>query len=117
MGLWAWYAQDTWRVNQRLTVNFGPRYELQRGRTERYNRLNYVDPTATNPPGPCVGLNLKGGLVYVSEDDRFQWAPSHKDFAPRLGLAYKITDKLVARAGYGIFYIMSVKVGTVYLQI
>src|SRR5262249_16812821 len=37
--------------------------------------------------------------------------PSHKDFAPRVGLAYKLTDKLVARAGYGIYYLMSVNVG------
>jgi hypothetical protein len=110
---WSWYAQDSWRVNQKLTVNYGLRYELQRGRTERYNRLNYFDPTATNPLGQRVGLNLKGGLVYVNENDRFQWEPSHKDFAPRLGFAYKVTDKLVARAGYGVFYLMSVNVGTV----
>ena len=108
---WAGYAQDSWRVNQKLTINYGLRYELQRGRTERYNRLNYFDPTVTNPLGQRTGLNLKGGLVYVNENDRFQWEPSHKDFAPRLGLAYKVTDKLVARAGYGVFYLMSVNVG------
>ena len=111
---WAWYAQDSWKVNQRLTVNYGLRYELQRGRTERYDRLNYFDPQVTNPLGAQVGLpDLRGGLVYVSEDDRFQWEPSHKDFAPRLGLAYRVTDKLVARAGYGIYYLMAVNVGTI----
>jgi hypothetical protein len=110
---WGWYAQDQWRVNQKLTLNYGLRYELQRGRTERYDRLNYFDPNVTNPLGQRVGLNLKGGLVYVNEDNRYQWEPSKRDFAPRVGFAYKANDKLVVRAGYGVYYLMSVNVGAI----
>ena len=40
---YGWYAQDTWRVNNRLTLTLGLRYEVQRPRTERYNRQNYFD--------------------------------------------------------------------------
>src|SRR5947209_2552180 len=37
---YAGYVQDTWRLSQRLAVNFGVRYEIQLPRTERYNRFN-----------------------------------------------------------------------------
>lgn len=101
---WAVYAQDTWRVNQRLTVNYGIRYEVQLPSTERYNRINSFDFNATNPLSQTTGLNLKGGLVFASDGNRGQWNTDWKNLAPRIGLSYKITDKLVARAGYGIFF-------------
>jgi hypothetical protein len=108
------YLQDAWNATARLTVNAGLRYELQRGRTERYNRLNYFDFNAASPLATQAGLpNLKGGLVFVTDDDPFQWKTPKTDFAPRLGLAYKITDKIVARAGYGLYYQPSVNVGPV----
>src|SRR5262245_57592414 len=107
---WAWYAQDAWKVNQRLTVNYGLRYEIQKGRTERYDRLNWFDFDAVNPLGQQAGLpNLKGGLRFLG-DEAYQWDAPLTNFAPRLGLAYKVTDKLVARAGYGIFYLGTVNV-------
>ena len=110
---WAWYAQDAWKVNQRLTVNYGLRYEIQKGRTERYDRLNWFDFDAVNPLGQQAGLpNLKGGLRFLG-DEPYQWDAPLTNFAPRLGLAYKVTDKLVARAGYGIFYLGTVNVGPV----
>ncbi len=101
---YAGYVQDSWRVNRRLTVNAGLRYEVQLPRTERYNRFNYFDFQATNPLSSTTGLNLKGGLVFVNGNDRGLWKVDSKNFAPRVGLAYKLTDKLVVRAGYGIFY-------------
>jgi Carboxypeptidase regulatory-like domain/TonB dependent receptor-like, beta-barrel len=111
------YAQDAWRVNQRLTVNYGLRYEIQRGRTERYDRLNYFDFDVKNPIGDRAGMpNLKGGLVFVDENNRHQWEAPKTDFAPRVGFAYKLTDNLVVRAGYGIFYLATVNVGPVGTQ-
>jgi len=41
----------------------------------------------------------------VNGNDRYAWPPNNKDFAPRAGIAYKITDRLVARIGAGIFYL------------
>ena len=108
---WAWYAQDAWKVNQRLTVNYGLRYEIQKGRTERYDRLNWFDFDVVNPIGQQAGLpNLKGGLRFLG-DEKYQWHAPRTNFAPRMGIAYKVTDKLVARAGYGIFYLGTVNVG------
>ncbi|HEX3685268.1 MAG TPA: TonB-dependent receptor [Bryobacteraceae bacterium] len=98
------YIQDQWRVTPRLTINAGLRYENQRPATERYNRLDWFDPTVVNPISAQVGFNVLGGFEYASANNRYAWAPDNTNFAPRLGVAYKITDKLVARAGAGIFF-------------
>lgn len=100
------YVQDIWRVNQKLTVNAGLRYETQRPSTERFNRYNYFDFNAPNPLSQRVGLPLTGGLVFVDSKNRYQTQPDNVDFAPRIGIAYKLTDRIVARTGYGIFYLM-----------
>ena len=101
---WAVYFQDTWRINPRLTFNYGLRYEVQLPSTERYNRLNYFDFNAANPLSQSTGLNLRGGEVFLNGDNRGLWNTDKTNFAPRAGISYKITEKLVARAGYGIFF-------------
>jgi hypothetical protein len=98
------YLQDNWRVNNRLTLNMGLRWEQQRPRTERYNRYNYFDYDARNPLSDVTGLNLRGGLVFV---DGGQTQLDAFDLAPRFGFAYKLTNKIVARGGYGIFYLQA----------
>ncbi len=100
----AGYVQDTWRMTRRFTLNYGIRYEVQEPRTERYNRFNYFDFQATNPLSAQTGLNLKGGLVYDSANDRGLWIADTKNWSPRIGMAYKVTDKLVARTGFGLYY-------------
>ncbi|MFN9300009.1 MAG: TonB-dependent receptor domain-containing protein [Acidobacteriota bacterium] len=98
------YLQDNWRVNRRLTLNLGIRWEAQPGRTERYDRFNNFAVDAPSPIAQRVGLPLRGGLVFATPDQRTAWETSWMNFAPRFGLAYKITDKLVFRGGYGIFF-------------
>jgi hypothetical protein len=98
------YFQDSWRFNRRLTLHMGIRWEVQPGRTERYDRQNWFDPEAPSPIAQQTGLPLKGGLVFASPESRSAWKTTWANFAPRFGLAYKITDKLVFRGGYGIFY-------------
>ncbi|MCC7342814.1 MAG: TonB-dependent receptor [Bryobacterales bacterium] len=98
------YIQDTWRIGRKLTLSPGLRYELQRPPTDRYNHGTYFDPDVVHPLAEKVGLPLKGGLMFLDENNRFPWNDDRNNFAPRLGVAYKITDKLVLRTGYGIFY-------------
>lgn len=103
------YLQDQWRVTSRLTINAGIRYENQRPATERFNRLVYFDPNAANPisdqVAAALGRPVKGAFAYANSKNRYAWPPNNHDFAPRLGIAFKITDRLVARAGAGIFFL------------
>ena len=109
---WNFFVQDTWKVTQRLTLNIGLAYELQRARTERYNRLNWFNFDAPSPLAQAAGLpNLKGGLVFTTPQDPYQWNAPKLNFAPRFGIAYKITDRLVWRGGYGIYYVPTITVG------
>lgn len=101
---YAAYIQDNWRASRKLTVNMGLRYELETPRTERHNQMEYFDP---NVPLPLTvpGLpNLHGGEVFVGPGNRSIANIYYKEVQPRVGLAYRLTPKLVARAGYGIFY-------------
>jgi hypothetical protein len=87
-----------------LTVNYGIRYEVQTPGTERYNGQNDFNPNVANPLSQQTGLNLKGGLQFVTSSNRGLWNTDNKNWAPRIGIAYKLTDKLVFRGGFGIFY-------------
>ncbi|HZR66646.1 MAG TPA: TonB-dependent receptor [Terriglobales bacterium] len=98
------YLQDQWRATDKLTITAGLRYENQRPATERYNRLTYFDPKAINPISTAVGYTTFGQFEYASKNNRYAWGPDNLNFAPRLGIAYKVTDKLVARVGAGLFY-------------
>lgn len=110
----SWYIQDAWNVNSRLTVNLGLRYEIQKARTERHNRLNWFDFDAASPLAQAATLpGVKGGLRFVDDNNPLQWDTPYTDFAPRIGLSYKITDKMVARAGYGLYYQPTVNVGPI----
>jgi len=100
----AFYVQDTWRIGRRLTLDYGIRYDLQLPVTERYNRMNNFATKVANPVAGQAGLNSTGGLVFLNGDNRGLWDADYKSFAPRVGLSYKITDKLVVRTGYGIYY-------------
>jgi len=103
------YIQDQWRVTPRLTINAGLRYENQRPATERFNRLMYFNANVLNPISaqvePLLGRPVYGEFQYASANNRYAWPPDNTNFAPRMGVAYKITDRFVARAGAGIFFL------------
>ena len=100
----AWYFQDNWRVTGKLTLNLGIRYELTLPRTERYNRMSWVDPGVVNPlQVPGLGT-LHGGFEFASSSSRSPYFTDTRNFGPRAGLAYQLDSNTVLRAGYGIFY-------------
>ncbi|MBZ5561444.1 MAG: TonB-dependent receptor [Acidobacteriia bacterium] len=115
---WGGFVQDNWRATDKLTVNIGLRYDLEIPRTERYNRGGWFDPTMSIPIHPAAvdaaswpsALPLPnvtspmGGLVFLSDKQRHIVDTYHKDFGPRIGLAYRLKHDLVFRAGYGLFY-------------
>jgi hypothetical protein len=101
---WAGYAQDDWRLTDRLSVNLGVRYDIDVPRTERYDRMNYFDPEARSPLADRVPAfpDLKGGVVFVGVDgrSRYQYNWDTNNIAPRLGASYQVNPKTVVRAGY-----------------
>src|SRR5262245_20532435 len=103
---YAGYAQDDFRVNSKLTLNLGLRYEFEQGLQERDNHISVGFSRDKAFPVQVPGLNLKGRLLYAGVDGAptHQSDPSSKKFAPRVGVAYKFSDKVVLRGGYGIFY-------------
>lgn len=104
---YAWYFGDDWKLNSRLTVNLGVRYEIQVPRTERHDRMNYFDPDVPSPlAGPAGIPGLKGGIVFVGTNGvgRRQFPIRWGNVAPRLGFAYQLTRRTILRGGAGIFF-------------
>ncbi|PYV86287.1 MAG: hypothetical protein DMG05_20170, partial [Acidobacteria bacterium] len=101
---YAWFVQDNWRVNDKLTLNLGLRYDLTTPRTERYNRMSYLDPDVASPLQVPGLPNLRGGLRFADANNRNNFGADHNDFGPRFGVAYRLTDRTVLRGGYGVFY-------------
>jgi hypothetical protein len=100
------YIQDDWRVNDRLTVNVGMRWDSDFPLTERFDRAGWLDFDAAVPGLMMNGQPVLGGLQFAAVDGnpRFIKNKDLNNFAPRIGLAYKLTEKLVVRTGAGIFY-------------
>jgi hypothetical protein len=99
----AWFGQDNWKVNHKLTLNLGLRYEISVPRTDRFNRQNWLDLNADFPVS-VPGLTLKGGEVFASSSERKIVDGDYKDIQPRFGFAYLLDPKTVVRGGYGIYY-------------
>ena len=98
------YLQDDWKATQKLTVNLGLRYEIQRPVTDRYNRQAWFDYKAVNPISSSVGQSYPGEQQFASSSQRGLFNTDYKNFAPRIGFAYQLIPKLVMRGGYGVFY-------------
>ena len=92
-------------MTPKLTVNLGLRYELSLPRTERYNRMNWLDPNAVSPLSvPGVFDTLSGIEVFADSHDRYNYDTFHKAIQPRLGFAYQLPHSFVIRGGYGIYF-------------
>ena len=101
----SFYAQDSFKVNSRLTLNYGLRYDVDLPASEAFDRFSAVDPKL---PNPGAG-NILGAYTYFGKGEGRNGRTRPQDtykkaFGPRLGFAYSINDKTVLRGGYGIFY-------------
>lgn len=86
------YAQDTWRATQKLTINYGLRYEL-------------YFPETINSAGQGALLDLATGYLRVAgvgqNASNMNYQKPTNAYNPRIGVAYQVHEKTVVRAGYG----------------
>lgn len=111
---WSGFVQDDWKINNRLTLNLGLRYDFYgypkdtRGRLVNFLPDQFRQGTTASPAGPPNGFvqAAGGGLAGVPEVDETLVPSDKNNFAPRVGFAYRLNDAgtLVARGGYGIYY-------------
>jgi hypothetical protein len=117
------YVQDDWKVNSRLTLNLGLRYDYYQQPSEKHGNDALFYNTGPYVPGGGTGVYLLPDSqkntplspqftnLLAIDNIQLQYSsnPSLVDsqktnFAPRFGLAYRLTDKLVVRTGFGIFF-------------
>ena len=103
----AFFVQDDWKVNPKLTINLGLRYEWSNPYTERFNRLQFSDFTGD------TGINIPGlgeilGTTTFAGSSRRSAPVDRNNWAPRFGFAYQLTPNTVLRGGAGVFYGMNV---------
>jgi Carboxypeptidase regulatory-like domain/TonB dependent receptor len=117
---YAAFFQDNYRVSPKLTLNLGLRYEINTPRTERYNKMDWLNPNLVSPiqfasqptlaaplpPGASIPTTLHGGeeFVGVGGNSRSNYYTDYKDIQPRIGFAYQLPHESVVRGGYGIFF-------------
>lgn len=95
------YIQDDYKVNSKLTLNLGLRYEFATPQYEADNKLANFDP-------------VNDTLIYASSGSLYSEALVHPDpnnWAPRIGLAYRVFPKTVIRSAYGISYVQFNRMG------
>jgi len=118
---WGFFLHDDWKVNRKLTLNLGVRWEFETPLTERYNRsVAGFDPNATFswaqaaqnayaaialPQRPASDFVIRGGFLFpgVNGQPRELFNTPKFNLMPRFGFAYQWNDKTVMRGGYGIF--------------
>jgi hypothetical protein len=93
------FIQDDWKVTPRLTLNLGVRYDIFLAPTFPDGRVsNFVlDYSQIGPNGRLPQIRPQNGSDCGCDQNL-------RDFGPRVGLAYRFTDKTVIRSGFGIIY-------------
>jgi hypothetical protein len=90
------FVADKWQATQKLTVDLGLRWEL-------------YPPATPRKPGGFVNYNPSNNQLVVAglygNPSNLGMQTDYKNFAPRLGVAYRVNEKLVVRAGFGVSYV------------
>jgi hypothetical protein len=98
------FVQDDWKASQKLTVNLGLRYEYRFPWNDKRGFMSNFDPTtlALDPPEIQQPLQPWETGRFVANEPLLKWK-NLGGFLPRVGLAYRVSSKLVVRTGFGAF--------------
>lgn len=106
------FVDDVWKATPKLTVDLAVRYDYAQPLADTYGRQGSVDykdstPTQTvyyldQSAKPPIDLSQSPATIKRVPDGFFE--PDHKDWSPRVGLAYRIAQNTAIRSGYGIYY-------------
>ena len=100
---WGFFAQDTWKLTRKLTLDYGLRWDYFTYPREQYGRAPAFSAAAINQ----VAGNHPGGTIFEATCN-CQFASNYKHaWGPRVGVAYQINSKTVLRAGIGVSYSIS----------
>ena len=99
------YAQDTWKVLARLTLNYGLRWDYYIPQYDIHNEILGLFPGQQSTVFP----DAPPGILYPGDPgtpNRALVYPDYNNFAPRFGFAWDMlgSGKIVMRGGFGIFY-------------
>jgi hypothetical protein len=96
------FFQDNWRVNDRTTLTLGLRWDTETPELEKHNKQDVgFNPTQSYTQG---GLPLVGQVQFATGTTRGAYNADLNNFGPRVGLAYRATEKTVIKTGFGILY-------------
>jgi hypothetical protein len=105
------FVQDDFRLNAKLTVNYGLRVEHEDGLRERNDQITVGFDRTLNPGGALGNVSvggrpIRGGLVYAGQNgaNDYQGDPMAMKVSPRFGAAYSLNPKTVVRGGYGVYW-------------
>jgi hypothetical protein len=119
---WHFYAQDDFKVNGRLSLNLGLRYELSPWASGYRGQVGTFDPTSSRPIIVAsetdeidLGAQFAGPSAYALFQRYIQTssqagiplsitATDKTQFGPRFGFAFSVTDRTILRGGYGLFF-------------
>ena len=106
--LWSLYVQDNWRVNQKLTLNYGLRWDPYFPYTEKDGRVVCFAPGQKSQrfPNAPLGLLYGGSNADPGCPSQTGSYPDRSNFGPRLGFAYRLgaEGKTVIRGGAGLYF-------------
>jgi len=103
------FVQDDWKVNRKLTLNIGLRYEYTPPAVDVNNGLSNYEENAD----PYVGtpVLVQAGADGGGRESRSLQSVYYHQIAPRFGFAYSLGSKTVVRGGYGLFYSNVITIG------
>ncbi len=99
----AFYAQDSWKVLPRLTVNLGLRWEYY---GVQHNANPALDSNFVMGQGATLFDQIRNGSVQLAKDGGVFWNPAYNNWGPRIGFAHDVfgDGKMAVRGGFGIGY-------------